>query len=329
MDQIQSMKAFVTVVRLQSFTKAARQLNTSLASLSRAVSSLESHTRTHLVNRSSRFVSLAPGAREYFDICVEVLDRLHEGEQRLLEDRAQARGVLRIAAHPVAIEAGLSRVVGEYQRSAPEVEIVLNTHSVPMRLEHDRYDVAVYPPGLILDAEAICRRVLDSPIVLVASPDYLSRTGFDDAQEALGGHVILSCHSCHSEPESEHGIRLEREGQMKRLSNASVRMSVSGSTAIQLALSGFGMALLPEFLVTEHLLSGSLIRPFPDHRVISQPASLAVAYVRHGVVPQRTRNFIDTCTRLFAVDVDAASVASRVGSLAAVSRHASTPNRLS
>jgi DNA-binding transcriptional LysR family regulator len=298
-DYIQSIRAFVAVVRLESFTKAARQMDLSLASLSRAVSNLESHTQTRLVNRSSRYVSLAPGAREYFDICVEVLERLHEGEQRLMNERVEPRGMLRIAAHPIAIEAGLPQVVSQYQHGAPEVEVVLNTRTSPLRLEHDKYDVAVYPPELILDADAVCRRFLNSPIVLVASDAYLDRTRFDRSRPESSSHVILSCQG---DVKAEQVLRLERAGKTTTLAPGSIRMSVSEPTALRLALSGFGIGLLPEFLAAPHLADGTLRLVFPDHQLIGEAAALSVAYMRHGTIPRRIRSFVDTCMRFFGFD---------------------------
>jgi DNA-binding transcriptional LysR family regulator len=300
MDQLLSIKAFVTVVRLKSFTKAARQMNVSIASLSRAVSSLESHIQTRLVHRSSRFVSLAPGAREYFDICVDVLDRLYEGEQRLLGDRTASRGVLAIAAHPFAIEAGLPQIISQYQRNEPEVEIVLDTCVDSLRLEHNNYDVAVYPPNLILDPDAICRPLLDSPLVLVASPAYVDRTGIGSSRPDLSGHAILSCQMGQMDMRAGRVLRFERDGNDMTLSPGNVRMSVSESVAIRLVLSGFGIALLPELLAAPHLASGDLRRVFSDHQLICDKASLGVAYMRHATLPHRTRRFVDSCIRFFS-----------------------------
>ena len=296
MDHIQSIRAFVTVVRLESYTKAARQLNLSIASLSRAVSSLESHTQTRLVNRTSRQVSLAPGARDYFDVCVDVLNRLHDGEQRLLSDRVEAKGMLRIAAHPMAIEAGLAQVIGQYQDCSPGVGLSVSTHTHPLRLADDSYDVAVYPPELILDAEAVCRRLMHTPIALVASKTYLERNRGNIFQGDLSGHIIVSSQS---DTDTDRAIRLEINGTVTELKPESVRMNVGESKAIQLALSGFGLALLPELLVAQHLADGLLQPVFPGCRLIRKPAALGVAYIRQQTIPRRTRNFVDACVLFF------------------------------
>jgi DNA-binding transcriptional LysR family regulator len=113
-------------------------MNLSLSSLSRAVSNLEPHTQTPLVNRS---------------------------------------------------EAGLPQVVKQYRADAPKVELVLNTHPGSMRLEHDQYDVAVYPQDLILNSDAVCRRVMNSPVVLVANELCLDQTRFDTYRCDLSGHT--------------------------------------------------------------------------------------------------------------------------------------------
>ncbi|WP_206998548.1 LysR family transcriptional regulator [Trinickia mobilis] len=307
MDYIQSIRAFVTVVRLESFTKAARQLNLSIASLSRAVSSLESHTQTRLVNRTSRHVLLAPGARDYFDVCVDVLNRLHEGEQRLLSDRVEAKGVLRIAAHPMAIEAGLAQVISEYQGNAPEVGLSVSTHTTPLRLDDDGYDVAVYPPELILDAEAVCRRLICTPIALVASNTYLQRNHGNISQGDLSGHIIVSCQG---DTDTDKAIRIEMNGKVAELKPESVRMNIGESMAIRLALSGFGLALLPELLVAQHLADEQLRLVFPGGRLIRKPAALGVAYVRQQTIPRRTRNFVDACVLFFGSQGNANSRAS-------------------
>jgi len=52
------MRAFVTVGRTQSFTKAADLLGVSAAQLSRAIADLEAHTHSLLLHRTTPRVSL-------------------------------------------------------------------------------------------------------------------------------------------------------------------------------------------------------------------------------------------------------------------------------
>jgi DNA-binding transcriptional LysR family regulator len=53
-DTLQNMRVFVQVVDCGSYTGAARRLDTTTAFVSRAVSDLETHLRTRLLNRTTR-----------------------------------------------------------------------------------------------------------------------------------------------------------------------------------------------------------------------------------------------------------------------------------
>ncbi len=292
MDYLYSMKVFVAVVRFESFTKAADHLNVSPSALSRALRHLEARTQTRLVNRSTRHVSLAEDGREYFALCSDLLERLRDGEQRLLVNQKEPKGLVRVIAHPFALEAGLPQIISQYRGSTPDVSLVVRTANGSLRLEHEKCDVAVYPPRLILDGDAVCRPVLRSAVVLVASRSYLERHRHESTPADLSGHVIVSCDH---ETEAEAELRFDLNGNVTTLANAPLRLVVSEATAVRLALSGFGMALLPECLISRHIAEGQLQLAFPGYRLARKPAELDVAFVRRGAVPRRTRGFIDAC----------------------------------
>jgi DNA-binding transcriptional LysR family regulator len=296
MDYLYLMKAFVEVARFESFTKAADHLDTSTSALSRAIRHLEDHTRTRLLNRSTRHVSLAEEGREYFALCSDVLERLREGEQRLLNDRNEAKGLVRVIAHPFALEVGLPQIISQYRSSTPGVNFVVRTATGSLKLEHEKCDIAVYPPRLIQGGDAVCRPLLRSPVVLVASSSYFKRYCKHAEPAGLSGHVIMSCdHEIGAETE----LRFDRNGSVTTLANAPLRLVVCETAAVNLALSGFGMALLPECLVSQHLKEGQLQLAFPGYRLTRKHAELDAAFMRRGVVPGRARGFIDACIHHF------------------------------
>ena len=64
MDTLQNMRAFSCVAEAGSFTAAAAMLDTTTANVSRAVSNLEAHLQTRLLNRTTRTTLLAQGLRQ-------------------------------------------------------------------------------------------------------------------------------------------------------------------------------------------------------------------------------------------------------------------------
>jgi len=296
MDHLQSIKAFVTVVRLESFTKASTQLSMAPSVLSRAIANLETHTRTKLLNRSTRHVSLAEGARDYLTTCSDLLDRLRDSEQRLLADRDTQTGVIRVLAHPFAIETGLTQIIERYRRNTPNVNAVLHIADGPVRLEHGEHDVAVYPRHLIQDGGAVCRPLLRSQFVLAASKAYLDRVGHAPSPHDFSGQVLVSSAiDGHAQPD----LTLDLDGAVITPVAPAVTMVVSEPVAVQLALSGFGMALVPRATVERHIAGARLQFVLPNSKVTHASADLDVAFVRRQMLPRRTREFVDTCVQFF------------------------------
>lgn len=58
MDTLQNMRVFTRVIEAGSFTAAAQSMNSTTGAMSRAVSELEAHLRTRLMNRSTRRLAL-------------------------------------------------------------------------------------------------------------------------------------------------------------------------------------------------------------------------------------------------------------------------------
>jgi DNA-binding transcriptional LysR family regulator len=176
------------------------------------------------------------------------------------------------------------------------LNIVLNTADGPVRLEHGEHDVAVYPRHLIQDGGAICRPLLRSQFVLAASKAYLDRVGRAPSAHDLSGHVLVSSVvDGHAQPD----LRLDLDGTVITPVAPAVTMIVSEPVAVQLALSGFGMALVPRATVECHIADARLQFILPNCRVTYAPADLDVAFVRRQSLPRRTREFVDTCVQFF------------------------------
>lgn len=73
MDQLMAMRAFTRVVESGSFTRAADSLNMPIATLSKLVKSLESHTEIRLLHRTTRRVVATPEGMEYYEKALRVL----------------------------------------------------------------------------------------------------------------------------------------------------------------------------------------------------------------------------------------------------------------
>jgi len=297
MDHLASMRAFVTVGRTQSFTKAAELLGVSTPQLSRAIADLEEHTHSLLFHRTTRRVSLADGARDYFETCTQILEQLEEAEQRLADDKNSVAGQLKVVAHPLAVVAGLASMLAAYGMRAPDVQIQLTVQAGPLNLEDSGYDVALYPPQLILNTTVINRPLFKSRLVLVAAEAYLQRTrGVRTLDDLASQALIYGIGNGKLNPE----LQFERDGICAPIGTSKCHYSVSAIVAKELALAGAGIAVLPECAVAAELGSGRLQRVLPLSVLCHGDAELGLQYPHKRLMSGRARSFVDECLDFFA-----------------------------
>ena len=98
MDTLQNMRVFVRVVEAGSFTAAAQHLNTTTAYASRAVSDLEAHLRTRLLNRTTRRIALTEAGERYLQRCEQILAYVDQAEAEAGDAHARPSGKLKVHA---------------------------------------------------------------------------------------------------------------------------------------------------------------------------------------------------------------------------------------
>jgi DNA-binding transcriptional LysR family regulator len=82
MDTLKNMRTFVRVVEAGGFTAAATSLDMSTGQVSRAVTELEAHLRTRLLNRSTRHVGLTEAGQRYLHHSYQILASVDQARRR-------------------------------------------------------------------------------------------------------------------------------------------------------------------------------------------------------------------------------------------------------
>lgn len=96
MDRLQNMRVFMRVVETGSFTVAAQSFDSTTGAMSRAVSELEEHLRTRLLNRSTRRLAITPAGERYLQRCQQILVDIDKAEEEASGAREHPIGTLRI-----------------------------------------------------------------------------------------------------------------------------------------------------------------------------------------------------------------------------------------
>ena len=85
MDRLRTMSVFVSVAEQSGFAAAARQLNMSPPSVTRAISGLENRLGARLFHRTTRSVTLTESGERYLADCRRILNEIEEADRQATE----------------------------------------------------------------------------------------------------------------------------------------------------------------------------------------------------------------------------------------------------
>src|SRR5215207_2827181 len=96
MDRLLAMEMFVRVVETGSFSKAAREFNTTQPTVTKQVAATEARLEARLLNRNTRGVSLTEAGALYYEKCKSIVRDAEEADDVVRRRESQAQGLLRI-----------------------------------------------------------------------------------------------------------------------------------------------------------------------------------------------------------------------------------------
>jgi DNA-binding transcriptional LysR family regulator len=296
MDQLFMLRAFVAAARYQSFSKAAESLNVTTGSVSKAIAKLERCIQARVLLRTTRSVSLTETAQPYYLSCCRLLEELDEANRRITQEREVDSGKLRLIVHPMLMSEIFARLVRDYHAIAPNVNLIVSIQEGAANLYDGRFDMAILPPHLVEQSGVIRRSLSSSPRILVAAPGYLERYGMPRAAVELAHHFLLI--DLEARKKGVNVIELLERGARVCVSSMS---SMDGNEILlrAAALTGVGIAALPEIMVREDIDAGRLMHILPQCTTSGSKAEICLFYSHRELLPARLRIFVDFCTEFF------------------------------
>lgn len=284
--------AFARVVHEGSFTAAAKTLGVPKSSVSRSVSQLEEALGVRLLHRTTRKLHLTEAGVAFYDRVSRALGSIESATSEVSELSGQPRGTVRVTAPLDLAVWALAALVARFTRDNPTISIDLALSSRAVDLAAEGFDFAVRV-GPLRDQSLIVRRVGNARSRLYASRKYIARRGKPERVEELAQHDAILLH-VHRE---KGAIPIMNDGTKREVA---VKSKVSADDMLFLkkaALSGSGIALLPEFLAHREEASGKLVRVLPEWSFASDSTNVNVVYPSARFVPQRVVLFRDFVIR--------------------------------
>jgi len=120
------LEAFIKVVELASFSKAAEELHISQPSVSTYINSLEKELGAVLINRSTKALSTTPAGERFLEQAKKMMSLKHETIEGIKNLSKDISGEIRILASSVPALYILPQLLAKFHKQNPNISFTMN-----------------------------------------------------------------------------------------------------------------------------------------------------------------------------------------------------------
>jgi DNA-binding transcriptional LysR family regulator len=280
------MEIFARVVEAKSFSRAGQRLKLSTSAISKHVNQLEKSLGVRLLNRTTRSISVTEVGAAFYERCSRIIAEATDAEASVASLHAEPRGTLKVNV-PVAFGViHIAPALAQLLHTFPQLHIEMTLSDRVVNLAEDGYDAAVVIAQEVSPL-LVARKLMANFCQVCATPDYFARHGVPTSPHDLVHHNCIVCSPgvtgrgwCFNGPQGElwtpvkGNVRLDNENAIR-----------------QAALSGLGVALLPNYIVGGDIQTGALHGVLSDYT--SAESAVYIVYLSNRHLPVKVRAFVD------------------------------------
>ncbi|CAH2795244.1 MAG: Transcriptional regulator PA1859, LysR family [uncultured Paraburkholderia sp.] len=270
---------FVTVIDSGLIMAAAEKLGQTVSGVSRALTRLEKKLGTALVRRTTHRLQLMEEGEMFLQRARAIIEAMEEAEESVAPGRERPSGRLRVdAASPFMLHC-IAPHMKAFSLLYPEIRLELTSNERIVDLLEQKVDIAIRIGAL-----------QDSTLHVLTSPAYLAEYGEPKTVEALRGHRLIGF----TVPEhlNRWPLRAGRDGQQGALKIDPAITASSGETLRQLALSGWGIACLADFMTAADVREKRLV-PILGSVLADERQPVSAVYYQSASLAGRVQSFLD------------------------------------
>lgn len=288
MDKVNSMKIFMNVADLESFTQASEILGLPKATVSSAVQQLESELGTRLLTRTTRVVKLTQDGQLFYERCRGVLADMDELEGLFRQKPQELAGKVRVDLPSRFSKTVIIPRLAEFYEKHPHIEIELGATDRFIDLVQEGVDFVVRA-GARADSNLMLRPLPGMKQISVASPLYLKKYGKPKNISDLSKHYTVHYAArLGGKPAEWEYIE---DGEVRGVKMKSQITVNNADSYLHCCLAGLGMVQVPKHGIQQHLQDGSLVEVLPNYPLESMPLGILYPHRRH--VTARARALMD------------------------------------
>jgi len=271
------LRTFDAAARLQSFKRAADELNVTPTAVSHQIKTLEEGLGVRLFVRQTRAVKLTRNGELLLETTSNVFRQLND----TVNDIVGSKEMLTISTTSSFASMWLVPNLEKFYKENPDIDVSIQTGEQKMDLMRDRRIDLAISYGQYDATQPYAAKLITEEFGMYASPTYLDElTDINDAQLLETEWVNKSLPSIAWE-----GV-LNQQGRKDSQSHYTVRRFDQEHHVIQAALAGQGIALVSSILVRNAETEGWLV-PYSNNSLQDEIEGLTYYLV---VPPHNQRN---------------------------------------
>ena len=286
---LDSLKVFVRVAELRSFTQAALQLGMPKARASAHVQRLEGALGTQLLRRSTRVVHLTPEGEV-------LLKRAHgflaEAEEigALFQAERGLRGKVRVELPVLIAREFVIPRLPELLARHPQLQLQICASDRIAAAQREGFDL-VLRVGPVLEPGLVGRRLGEAPMMNCASPSYLRQHGTPLTLDDLRDHLVV-----HYATDPVPTFEYFDGTTYKELPMRSAVTVDNLETYEAACIAGLGIVQVPR--PGQERLADKLVEILPE--LTARPVPITLLHTHGRSAPRRVRAVMTWLTELLA-----------------------------
>ena len=275
----------VAVHAAGSFSGGARALGMSTSQMSRAIARLEDRLQSRVFNRTTRCLSLTDVGSQLVGQFEQII-RDRDEALAMVNGAGEPHGILRLTCSVALGERFIVPILRRYAETFPRLSIDFELTNRVVDLIAEGFDLGIRT-GASSDTRLSHIPLLARRLHLCAAPDYLAARGVPRTVDDLAGHECLRGNA------SEWTL-IER-GRLRSVRPTGRWRCNSGGAVLHAALTGMGIAQLPDIYVAEPLESGRLVEFLSHSRPADEP--VWAVYPRRHHLTSKVARFVEMLQR--------------------------------
>ena len=290
---LSGVSVLAAVVDGGSFVKAAELIGLTDSGVSRAIGRLEARLGVRLLDRTTRSVSLTDEGRRFYEEVKPHLNAIEDAATVASGAVSAVRGRLKVDIDPFFLPLVLAGRLGAFCERYPELAIEFVTSEHVGDLVSVGIDLAIRfgQPRL---ATLVSRKLIDAPILTLASPRYLERHGRPEHPSDLARHRCLQF----LDPYTGRPFDWEFISDTETIGvpTRGPLTFTDPKSMLEECLAGTGVAQVIGWGVKDLLASGALVDLFPDWHGERFP--LFAFHPSRNHPPAKVRAFVEFCVEV-------------------------------